>query len=272
MKKIFTDQLHHQISINWPPQRIISLVPSQTELLFYLGLKKEIVGITKFCIHPQPQVKNTTKIGGTKKLHLDKIADLQPDLIIGNKEENDKSQIETLAQHFPIWMSDIQTLSDAKKMISSLGQLVNKMPESQKLLKQLEKKLATLAAFNDHSPALSAAYFIWRKPYMIAANDTFIHEMLQIAGFKNIFEKQKRYPVVDLKAVAEMQPQVVLLSSEPFPFKEKYLPEFQEALPNSIIKLVDGEMFSWYGNRLLMAIDYFRNLKQTLSNQQFQDE
>src|ERR1700741_3198050 len=108
----FIDQTGRKISIPQIPQRIISLVPSQTELLFDLGLDKEVVGITKFCVHPPEWFQTKTRVGGTKQLKIDLIKQLQPDLIIANKEENVKEQIEELEKHFPVWISDVNNLED----------------------------------------------------------------------------------------------------------------------------------------------------------------
>ena len=124
--KIFIDQMHREVKIDSPPKRIVSLVPSQTELLYDLGLQDNIVGQTLFCIHPADKHKTKTIIGGTKKLKLELILALQPDLIIGNKEENEQQQIEYLMQNATVWMSDIYTLSDSLEMIKSIGEIVNK--------------------------------------------------------------------------------------------------------------------------------------------------
>jgi len=265
MSKLVTDQMHREVKIPIAPKRIISLVPSQTELLFHLGLDEEVVGITKFCVHPKTQFKSKPRIGGTKKFNFEKIEQLQPDLIIGNKEENEKNQIEKLAEKYPVWMSDILTIEDALEMILSIGNLVGKKSEAEKLTEKIliqfhrfEKKMAT----QSHFP--TAAYLIWKNPIMVAANQTFINEMLQLAGFKNIFDNQNRYPEITPEQLAKLQPEVILLSSEPFPFKEKHIKELQTVCPNSKIKLVDGEIFSWYGNRLLLAVPYFEKLRGEL--------
>jgi len=254
--KSFQDQLGNTIRIPFPPKRIISLVPSQTELLFYLGLSEEIVGITKFCVHPAAQFSVKEKIGGTKKLHLDRIADLQPDLIIGNKEENEKSQIEALQQQFPVWMSDIKTMQDTYEMIEGIGGLVNKSPQAATLVQQLTAAWQNLEKVNH----LTCLYLIWRKPYMAAGQATFINEILTLSGFQNLLPTDSRYPALSEEDLQQLNPQVLLLSSEPYPFKEKHLLELQTILPNTKIRLVDGELFSWYGNRLLHTVDYMNSL------------
>lgn len=259
---IFTDQMGRTIKLPHPPRRIISLVPSQTELLFDLGLDKEVVGITKFCVHPKEMWKSKPRVGGTKKYHFDKIEALQPDLIIGNKEENEKEQIEELTKKYPVWMSDILTLEDAFKMIESLGTIVQKKEKAESLTQRLRQ------AFNSEvtiqNKKVTAAYFIWREPWMIAASGTFIDEMLKVAGFENVFPDKTRYPEITLGELSKANPDVVLLSSEPYPFKEKHIAEIKEQCQSTVVKLVDGEIFSWYGSRMLKATTYFDKLRNEL--------
>jgi ABC-type Fe3+-hydroxamate transport system substrate-binding protein len=262
MMRSFTDQLHRQIQVPFPPKRIVSLVPSQTELLFDIGLEEEVVGITKFCVHPESMFRTKPRIGGTKKVHFDRIRALQPDLIIANKEENDKEQIEQLIREYPVWISDIYTLSDALRMIRSLGSLCNREEKALLLIENIQEEFDTLS--DTSWPIRSAAYFIWRKPWMAAGSQTFIHEMLQRAGFSNAFGHLERYPEISAKQLTEARPEVILLSSEPYPFKQQHLDEFRAICPDSMIQLADGELFSWYGSRLLQTAVYFRNLRQLI--------
>ena len=263
--KTFKDQLGNEITISFPPKRIISVVPSQTELLFYLGLDAEIIGITKFCIHPAAQFKTKTKIGGTKQLKLDLIRKLKPDLIIANKEENEKAQIEALQSEFPVWISDIRTISDAVEMIKMIGKITDKEVVSDKLGVQLIQNFDKLAFYQDLNQAKKVAYFIWRKPYMVAASETFIDDVLKRGGFKNCFSNKSRYPEIEITDLQKANPDVIFLSSEPYPFKEKHIEELKIACPNAIVKLVDGELFSWYGNKLLNTTKYLKQLQQELT-------
>ncbi|GAB3781184.1 helical backbone metal receptor [Spirosoma horti] len=242
------------------PKRIISLVPSQTELLFDLGLDEEIVGITKFCIHPAEKVKHKVLIGGTKTLHLDRIRELSPDLIIANKEENTREQIEALQRQYPVHVTDMATLPDALGMIREVGSLVGKSREANAMAAQIERDLTPIYA----ASRPTVAYLIWRKPYMVAASNTFIDAMLTVAGFQNAFANQTRYPEVTPDDLQKAQPDLLLLSSEPYPFGEKHTAELQQLCPSAQVLLVDGEVFSWYGSRLLRASDYFRNLHYQL--------
>lgn len=256
----FTDQLNRTIELTNEPKRIISLVPSQSELLWDLGLRQELVGITKFCIHPDEMYRSVSRVGGTKQLNLDKIRDLQPDLIIGNKEENEREQIETLMQEFPVWMSDIYTYTDALDMIKRIGELTNKAHLSQLLIKETQQAFDQLSQ-QTLSP-LKTLYLIWREPYMAAGRHTFINDMMQRSGFDNLIsDADSRYINISIEQIKEWQPELVLLSSEPYPFTEKHVEELQAHLLNTKILLADGEMFSWYGSRMKYAPEYLMGLR-----------
>lgn len=258
----FIDQMGRAISLeHYPPKRIISLVPSQTELLYDLGLTEEVVGITKFCIHPREWFKSKTMVGGTKQYKMDRIAKLKPDLIIGNKEENERLQIEELAKNYPVWMSDITTLEDAYKMIVQVGQLVNKSQTAEFLVTQIKAQFKQLTP----SPKpCKVAYFIWHKPLMVAAKGTFINELLEKSGFENVYAHKERYPATSPEELRMLNPDIILLSSEPFPFKTKHIEAFSTYCQPLAISLVDGELFSWYGSRLLKSASYFNKLRNDL--------
>jgi len=242
------------------PRRIISLVPSQTELLYDLGLEDEVIGITKFCIHPTLWFRNKARIGGTKTVNIEKVRQLRPDLVIANKEENVKDQVEAISKFAPVYISDIRSVAQALEMIKDVGALTGKK-EQAALLRQ---RIA--GAFGSLKPGttLKAAYFIWKDPWMTAGGDTFIHDMIRAAGWVNVYGRQTRYPVTSLQELAEKRPDIVLLSSEPYPFKEKHVKELREILPGTRIILADGEMFSWYGSRLQYAPGYIRQLTDSI--------
>jgi ABC-type Fe3+-hydroxamate transport system substrate-binding protein len=261
MRKEFKDQLGNRIVVSVPPQRIISLVPSQTELLFDLGATKEIAGITKFCIHPQEGCSTKEKVGGTKNVDFKKVAELRPDLIIANKEENTKAEIEILQKEYPVWVSDIHDLNSALKMMEGVRALIGREVESEKLIHRIESSFRPLKPLN-----LSVAYFIWRKPYMTVGHDTFIHSMLSYAGFKNVFTSLQRYPEVNSEILKRADPDLIFLSSEPYPFKEKHMEEFKIICPRAKVILVDGEYFSWYGSRLLGSVEYFQKLREEINS------
>jgi ABC-type Fe3+-hydroxamate transport system substrate-binding protein len=257
---IFIDQLNRKVELATSPKRIISLVPSQTELLFDLGLKEEVVGITKFCVHPEDWFKTKPRVGGTKKIDFEKIKSLQPDLIIGNKEENEQEQIEELMKYYNVWMSDIYTLKDAYDMITRVGTIVGRQQEATFLKLQIESKFTQFfQQQTTNNQQRSAAYLIWYNPIMAAGSRTFINELLKVCGFTNVFETG-RYPEITVQQLKEANPDVILLSSEPYPFNEKHVQEFQSICPQAKVLQVDGELFSWYGSRLLQAPNYFREV------------
>lgn len=257
----FTDQMGNQVSVSFPPQRIVSLVPSQTELLFDLDLDDRVIGITKFCTHPEHRRKTRTIIGGTKNFDFDRIRSLQPDLIIGNKEENYLDGIKTLSAQFPVWMSDIVTLNDALSMIRKVGEITNTSLKAGRITADIDSSFKSLAKL----PSLKTLYLIWKGPWMAAAPGTFIDEMLTITGLENVFNKQTRYPELSTEHIQRLNPELILLSSEPFPFKEKHVQELQLLCPSAKILLIDGEMFSWYGSRLLKFPAYMETLRKVLS-------
>lgn len=258
----FTDQTGHTIQLRHFPRRIISLVPSQTELLAHLDLHDEVVGITKFCIHPDDWFRSKTRIGGTKKINFEKIQQLQPDLIIANKEENVKEEVEILSTQFPVWASDCNNLTQACDMIIQLGVITGKQKKAIEIVKQIQEKFAQL-----HAPIQKrrAAYLIWQNPLMTIGGDTFINDMMEMAGFENVFKKEKRYPETTIEQMKEAQCEILMLSSEPYPFAHKHLEYFKKELPETKIILVDGEMFSWYGSRLINAPAYFQQLQQEIA-------
>ncbi|MBN9484931.1 MAG: cobalamin-binding protein [Bacteroidetes bacterium 43-93] len=257
MKRIFSDMMGREIEINFPPRRIISVVPSQTELLYDLGLENEVVGITKFCVHPESWFRTKERIGGTKKLNIEKIRSLQPDLIIANKEENEQAQIEELAKEFPVWISDIQTLPQALQMMQVVGLITGTEHKANEIVDEIVTGFTNL---HTASQPKRVAYFIWYNPWMTVGGDTFISSMIKTIGWQNVYVGATRYPEVDLQDLKEKDPELVLLSSEPYPFKEKHIEEIKAELPNADVRLVDGEMFSWYGSRMREAIAYMQNL------------
>lgn len=264
MQRTFIDQLGREVSINYPPKKIVSIVPSQTELLFELGLDEEIIGITKFCIHPIEKFATRTKVGGTKKLRIEQIRLLQPDLIIGNKEENTQSEIELLMEEFPVWMSDISNLEEAMVTISQIGEMVNREPEAAYLNHLINAGFTDLQALAlQKNINQRVAYLIWKDPYLFAGSNTFIDDILRKIGLQNVIS-ESRYPEIALEELKNNNCQLVFLSSEPYPFAQKHIAEIQATLPDAKIMLVDGEMFSWYGSRLVKAVNYLFHLQDEL--------
>jgi ABC-type Fe3+-hydroxamate transport system substrate-binding protein len=270
---IFTDQTGYSITLADRPRRIVSLVPSQTELLHDLGLDEEVIGITKFCIHPEKWFRSKTRVGGTKRVKINIIHSLQPDLIIANKEENTKADIKELRKHYPVWTSDISTVEEAFNMMREIGRITDTKEKANLIIEKCKYEFSQLQTENHKRPT---AYFIWRNPWMSVGGGTFIHDMMERCGLENIFADLSRYPEIDIKTligsqlISDTEPSVVnceliLLSSEPYPFKEQHIAELREAGFKGKILLVDGEMFSWYGSRMLKAPAYLKDLLQDLS-------
>ena len=260
-----TDQIGVNHIFEQAPKRIVSLVPSQTELLFDLGQENRIVGVTKFCVHPYHFRATKNIVGGTKQVHFDKIIALQPDLIICNKEENTKEIVEKLSSICTVWVTDIITLNDNLTMIEDFGKILNCRTESQKLIDKINHAHLDFLSFINTKPIKKVAYFIWANPYMVAGSDNFINEMLRLNHFENIYNNKSRYPEIELKKIRlEGDPDFVLLSSEPFPFKDEHAFEIGRYTHHAKTVFVDGEMFSWYGSRILKAYNYFKQLHEKL--------
>ena len=252
------DQMGRTVDAPPRPQRIISLVPSQTELLYDLGLGERVVGITKFCIHPEVWFRNKPRVGGTKQVELAKVRALDPDLIIGNKEENQRVDIEALEREFPVWMSDINDLPSALDMIRRVGTISGTTPMAEHIAIGIEAGFAQLPPLGQ---GRSVAYLIWRTPWMVAGPGTFIHDLLRRCGYTNAFaHRSERYPEVTTAEMVAADPDLIFLSSEPYPFAATHIAEMNLVLPGVPVQLVDGEMYSWYGSRLLQSPAYFNGL------------
>jgi ABC-type Fe3+-hydroxamate transport system substrate-binding protein len=259
----FTDQLNRSITLFDKPLRIISLVPSQTELLYDLGLDEEVVGITKFCVHPDVWYRTKTRVGGTKTINIDKVKSLSPTLIIANKEENTKSDIEALEKIAQVWISDVRDLESAYDMIDKIGCLVSKKEKAKQLTTEIKTGFKQIQGLFPNKKVL---YVIWNEPLMIAGKDTFIDAIMMHLGLENAAAQKERYPELTITESQTLEPDYIFLSSEPFPFKEKHLGYFKSSFPKSQVALVDGELFSWYGSRLSHYAPYFLELKKQLED------
>ena len=263
-----TDQIGNPIELSQSPSRIISLVPSITETLCDLGMAPFLVGRTKFCIHPSPFINSIPKVGGTKNINIDKVKSLKPDIIFANKEENLKEQILELS-HIPTYTSDINTLDSVINFMVDLSIIYKKNEAIQEKVKSTVANIKLsrsnyVASLNNKNNKV--IYLIWKDPYMTVGGDTFINAMLEECGLINIYRKMKRYPEISLEEIKKNKCDFILLSSEPYPFAKKHIKEFSVLLPDKDVFLVDGEMFSWYGTRILKSYKYFELLSTKLSN------
>lgn len=257
------DQLDNLHQFETSPKRIVSLVPSQTELLYDLGLEDAIVGITKFCVHPIHLKKTKRIIGGTKIVDFTKIKELNPDVIIANKEENTKAIVEELSQICPVIVTDIKSVEDNIKMIDDFGQLFNKQEEAKQWISKISIAYLDFQFFMVDKPIKKVLYYIWAKPYMVAGEETFIDAMLKLNNFQNACNKP-RYPEIQVNELKQWDVDLILLSSEPYPFNQSHEVEIGEFASNVQFIQVDGECFSWYGSRILKAFDYFKTIHEKL--------
>ena len=254
----YKDQIGRTLNLKSVPTRIVSLVPSQTELLVDLGLRQNIVGITKFCVHPKDLRINCAVVGGTKNVHLDQIAKLNPNFILCNKEENTFEMVTALEKIAPVWVSDVNNIGDTSEMILRLGEIFKVETIASQLIREIEMEKENFLKFMENKPRRTVAYLIWKNPYMAAGKLTFINNLLELNKFKNVLvSDESRYPEIapnDLKIV-----DLVLLSTEPYPFKEEdaILLKSETGVE---VRVVDGEYFSWYGSRLAKAFEYFKSL------------
>ncbi len=241
--------------------RIISLVPSITELLYDLGLEENLVGITKFCVRPTHLLRQISHIGGTKTLNIDAIRMLQPDLIIANKEENVKEQVEALEALCPVLLTDVPDYASALSMIKTIGEATSRIEAAKNIIAQIQKACsAHEQTKHQTSVRPRAAYLIWQNPYMSIGRDTFAHSMLSMAGFTNVFADRLRYPKLTESEIRDARPDAIFLSSEPFRFRQKHLPIYRQISPEAQVILVDGEAFTWYGSRMIKSFSYFSAL------------
>lgn len=254
------DQLGRHIDTTAPMERIVSLVPSQTELLCDLGLQSRLVGITKFCVHPSGLKNKINVVGGTKNVHWEELRALKPDIVLCNKEENTLEIVQELETFTQVHVADIYTLENCYQLMRDYGVLFKVKKQSQFLIDEIQLRAGQHAMFLADRKQPKVAYMIWKKPWMLAGGDTFIDHMLNAAGFDNAFKDQSRYPVVELSDIKKAEIDFLFLSSEPFPFSEKHKTALQQLLPGIKIVLVDGEFFSWYGSRLKWAFAYFKTL------------
>ncbi len=257
------DATGRQLEFSRPPKRIISLVPSLTELLFHLKLDDEIFGVTNYCIHPSSKYSQKTKIGDPRDINMALIKAMEPDLILASKEENPREDIEFMMGEFKVFVSDIRTFEGAMCLIYEVGKIVDRKKDAKRLIKKLQVAYKPFPLLDKEIPI---AYLIWNNPFMTINNNTFLHSMLEKVGFRNVFaDEEERYPTVTHEQILKMKPRYIFLSTEPYPFTESIMQELQPIFEGAQLKIVDGEMFAWYGYRMLRAAGYFQELAVELS-------
>ncbi len=263
MPKTVEDDLGREVTFEFPPRCVVSLCPSLTETLFALGLNAEVVGRTSYCIHPAERVRNVATVGGTKDVDIDRVRTLKPDLIIAAKEENPQDTVETLAGTFPVYVVDVADFEDALRAIAALGDLTDRTAAAAVLAGSIRTAFADLHPRTTHR----VAYLVWRDPYMAVGADTYICSVLAKCGCANVCAHlTDRYPEVTIEMLRGFAPQWVLLPSEPFPFDDTHVAELAPQLAPARVMCVDGEMFSWYGSRMLAAAEYLKRFAAELDS------
>lgn len=240
--------------------RLVSLCPSLTELLFDLGAGAELVGRTKFCVHPELLVDRVEKLGGTKNPKIARILELEPDLVLMNEEENRLEDAEQIrAAGISVHASLPRTAAETAVMVRSIAAAIHREESGERIAADIEGRAERVRTAATGIAPLTYAYLIWREPWMTINDDTFVAALLALAGGRNVFgNATERYPTITLDDLRAANPDVVLLSSEPFPFADRHATELETALglPRDRFELVDGELLSWHGSRTPRGIDY----------------
>jgi len=259
------DARGRSVRLDAPPRRIVSLVPSQTELLAHLGLHEATVGLTRFCVRPEGWKDEKEIVGGTKNVRVEKVEALRPDLVLANREENTRDVVEAIDAFAPVFVTDVKSVPDAAAMIRAVGRLTGRPGEADALADRLDRRFDALTGDLTGATPIPVAYLIWQGPYMTVGGDTIIHDVMRRAGFENVFAARTRYPEVTPAEIAAAGARAVLLPDEPFPFDADAAAELRDTLPDSVpTRLVNGQLFSWYGPRLAEAPPYLRRLRDSL--------
>jgi len=239
-------------------QKLVSLCPSITETLVDFGLEEALVGITKFCIHPEDVVSGLNKVGGTKDPDLSAISNLDPDLIFMNAEENRKEDYEELNQEFMVDVSEPRVVEEVPALLRHFGKQTNRAKKAEQRAEELEEEIEALKSEAQDSH-FSYAYFIWRKPWMVVGADTYVSDLFSLAGGQNVFEQSSdRYPTIKLEDLKTLKPQYVFLADEPFPFQSQHLSEIREVAPESKAQLISGDDCCWHGVRSIRGVQGLR--------------
>lgn len=240
--------------------RVVSLVPSWTEFLHDLDV--DVVGQTKFCVRPASKFRALPRIGGTKNVKVEDVLALKPDLVVANREENDKAQVEALMEGLPegVLLTDVRTVPDAWAAMAQVGSRVDRAVHARDMVNRIQDAWGEPRAIVGQ-----AGYAVWSSPWMVAGHDTFIHDVMRHWGIANAIDggPESRYPTTgkDLER-GTLAAQQWLLPSEPFPFQPKHLPALHAAHPEARFRLVDGEAFSWYGSRMLHVTAHLNEVAQ----------
>lgn len=252
--------------------RIVSLVPSLTELICVLGLGDKLVGRTGFCVHPREQLRDVPKVGGTKAVDVERIRQLKPTHLVVSREENEQPVVAELARFIPeIIVTNPVTLVDNLGLYRQFGEQFDCMPAAQGLIEQFEQAHARLLSRQDDP--VRVLYLIWKSPWMTVTQNTFISQMLACVGLQSVPSVEgasdaDRYPVIEDEQWAQWQPELVLMSSEPFRFEQKHVEAVQQmpGMRDIPCRLIDGEMTSWYGSRAIAGLHYLADFRDAMNH------
>lgn len=259
----FLDQTGRELRFEETPTRVVSLVPSITELAYDLGF--EVIGKTKFCVHPK-SINSAIIVGGTKDVKVGLVKSLKPDLVLANKEENTQSIVEELlTAGIPVFVSDVSTVAQSLDLIEKLGQIGEFNEQAIELSNKITQGFSSIPSIQTSPKAL---YLIWQKPYMAAGTDTYISDLMSHLGIINVMadwnEAGLRYPEISTEEIKKLDLDFIFLSSEPYPFKKKHQDLITDEFHTPTL-LVDGEAFSWYGSRQAKSLDYLKEFSRLLN-------
>jgi ABC-type Fe3+-hydroxamate transport system substrate-binding protein len=246
-----------ELQLQGPPGRIVSLVPSHTETLFAIGAGARVVGVTDYCIHPADAVQRVARVGGTKTPAIERIRALEPDLVIANREENRRIDVQRLeAAGLRVLVTYARSVGEARAEIALLASVCACEAGAARLLDGID---AALRGSEERGRRTRTVALIWKDPYMAIGGDCFANDLLERAGGQNPFAcERRRYPHVDAGRIASAQPQVILLPTEPYAFAERERDELQQldcpAARSGRIEIIEGELLTWYGPRIPRAL------------------
>lgn len=261
------DALGRSLTVRQRPERIVSLVPSLTEALFAFGLEQEIVGVTRFCVEPRRGVAGKTKVGGTKALDVAKIEALEPDLVIASAEENSPGDVTQLFDHgCPVFVTMVTSVQSAIDLLRQLATITGTTAAARPIIQGAKKALTFVQATGAGGERVRVFCPVWRNPYMTCSRGTYMDDVVTVCGGRNVFdERRERYPRVELAEMAALDPQVILLPSEPYRFTKRHKADFRAfadvtAVKNGHIFLIDGRMLTWYGPRIAQSLSEVKRL------------
>jgi ABC-type Fe3+-hydroxamate transport system substrate-binding protein len=223
--------------------RVISLVPSLTETLFALGAGDAVVGITDFCIFPEGI--DRPRVGGTKTPNIARIRDLAPDIVYVNVEENLKKHADEIAKFAKIVATEPKTIEDVATLIEMLGETHGRQAEAQALITQITGNRPPATSFTFVVP-------IWKKPWRWCGGDTYVSNLVESVGGRNLLRDRQRYPAIDVEEVLALKPEVVFLPDEPYAFTQADA----DAIDARVIGPFPGHLFTWHGVRTIEGLRF----------------